>query len=185
LFRLGKELRPLLRQSVELGRLFIREEYQRQPLPLALLWKGLATYINTHPEYRYLIGPVSISNRFSPVSKAVMIDFLKRHCFDAKLAAHVRPRKQFRYRPIGGADNVSLLQTGLESVEALNRLVSGIEPSGAGVPVLLRQYLRQNARFIGFNIDPAFSNSLDGFVVLDAFELPAHTQQLLRRYKLD
>ncbi|GAA4392898.1 lysophospholipid acyltransferase family protein [Hymenobacter koreensis] len=183
LFRMRSELRPVLEQSVELGRSFIREEYQRQPLPLALLWKGIAAYLQAHPEYRYLIGPVSISNRFSAVSKAIMVEFIRRHCFDAALAAYVRPRKQFRYRPLDAAEAPAVLQAGLDSVEALNRLVAGIEPGGSGVPVLLRQYLRQNARFIGFNLDPAFSNALDGFLVLDARELPTRTHRLLERYQ--
>ncbi|MBC6611341.1 GNAT family N-acetyltransferase [Hymenobacter sp. BT507] len=182
LFRLKKELKPLLSESLELGRSFVRPEYQQQTLPLLLLWKGIAAYLVEHPEYRYLIGPVSISNRFSPVSKAVMVDFIRRHCFDEELAAHVQPRKQFRYRPLAGdTDTTATLQRGLDSVEALNHLIGALEPSGLGVPVLLRHYIRQKARFVGFNLDPAFSNVLDGFVVLDAYDLPDRTQRLLER----
>lgn len=182
LFRLKKELTPLLRESLELGRSFVRAEYQRQPLPLALLWKGIAEYLAAHPEYRYLIGPVSISNRFSAVSKAVMVEYLRRHFFDAELAQYVRPRKQFRYRPLGTTGSPELLQRGLGSLQELQQLISGLEPSGSGVPVLLRQYLKQNGRLLGFNLDPKFSNALDGFLLLDARELPARTHRLLERY---
>ncbi|MCC2547525.1 lysophospholipid acyltransferase family protein [Hymenobacter sp. BT175] len=181
LFHLKKELKPLLRQSLELGRSFIRPEYQRQPLPLLLLWQGIATYLSTHPEYRYLIGPVSISNRFSLLSKAVMVEFIRRHCFDRELAAHVRPRKQFRYQPLPGQVPVADLLQELNTVETLNRLIGSLECGGLGVPVLLRHYMRQNARFIGFNLDPGFSNALDGFIVLDAGTLPARTHRLLAR----
>lgn len=181
LFRLQKGLKPLLRQSLELGRSFVREEYQRQPLPLALLWKGIAAYLSQHPEYRYLIGPVSISNRFTPASKGAMVDFIRRHSFDAELAAYVRPRKQFRYRPLDAAERPGVLQTGVDSIDALGRLIASIEPRGLGIPTLLRQYVRLNARFIGFNVDPAFSNSLDGFIVLDASELPDRAHRLLER----
>lgn len=184
LFRLKKELVPVLRQSLELGRSFVRAEYQRQPLPLALLWKGIAEYLATHPEYQYLLGPVSISNRFSMVSKAVMVEYLQRHCFDTELAAHVRPRKQFRYRPLDdNASGPARLQAGLNDLQQLQQLVCGLEPGGGGVPVLLRQYLKQNARLLGFNIDPRFSNTLDGLLLLDARELPARTHRLLSRYK--
>ncbi|RTQ49736.1 GNAT family N-acetyltransferase [Hymenobacter gummosus] len=181
LFRLRRGLKPLLRQSLELGRAFVREEYQRQPLPLALLWKGIAAYLDAHPEYRYLIGPVSISNRFSPASKAAMLEYVTRHCFDAELAAQVRPRKRYRYRPLDAHEQPGVLQAGVDSLEALNRLVASIEPRGLGIPTLLRQYVRLNARFIGFNLDPAFCNSLDGFIVLDARELPERTHRLLDR----
>jgi putative hemolysin len=182
LFQLKKELVPLLRQSLELGRSFVRAEYQRQPLPLALLWKGIAEYLVTHPEYRYLLGPVSISNRFSAVSKAVMVEYLRRHFFDAELAAYVRPRKQFRFRPLDTANDPTLLQAGLDNLQELQQLISGLEPGGSGVPVLLRQYLKQNARLLGFNLDPRFSNALDGLLLLDARELPARTHLLFDRY---
>lgn len=183
LFRMKKELRPLLRESLELGRSFIRAEYQKQPLPLALLWKGIAEYIACHPEYRYLIGPVSISNRFSATSKAVMVAYLRQHFSDAALAPLVQPRKQFRYRALSGETAApEALQASLHDLQDLQKLITGLEPGGSGVPVLLRQYLKQNARIIGFNLDPSFSNTLDGFMVLDARELPARTHTLLNRY---
>ena len=182
LFRLSKELNPLLRQALELGRSFIRAEYQRQPLPLALLWKGVAEYLVRHPEYRYLIGPVSISNRFSAASKGVMVEYLRRHFFDAELAAHVRPRKQFRFRSLDTPGDAALLQAGLDNLQQLQHFICGLEPGGSGVPVLLRQYLKQKARLLGFNIDPRFSNTLDGLLLLDAHELPARTHQLFDRY---
>jgi putative hemolysin len=182
LFRIRKDLRPLLRESLELGRSFIRAEYQKQPQPLALLWKGIAEYIARNPEYRYLIGPVSISNRFSAVSKAVMVAYLQQHFSDSTLAAAVRPRKQFRYHPLKEAADSEVLQASVHTLQDLQKLIAGLEPGGSGVPVLLRQYLKQNARIIGFNLDPRFSNTLDGFMVLDARDLPARTHHLLGRY---
>jgi putative hemolysin len=186
LFRLKKPLKPLLRESLELGRSWVRAEYQRQPLPLALLWKGLATWLARHPDYHFLIGPVSISNRFSQISKALLTQYLTQYYFDPELAQHVKPRKPFRYRPWSGAgqeaDPTALLPTKSDSLDALDRLLAEIEPGGLGVPVLLRQYLRQHGRLIGFNLDPAFSNALDGLLVLDARQLPERTHKLLARY---
>lgn len=52
---------PVLYESIELGRSFITEEYQRKPLPLFMLWKGILYFLLKNPEYRYLIGPVTIS----------------------------------------------------------------------------------------------------------------------------
>ncbi|UOQ53638.1 lysophospholipid acyltransferase family protein [Hymenobacter cellulosivorans] len=181
LFRLKKELEPFLAESLELGRSFVRAEYQKQPQPLALLWKGIAEYLSRHPEYRYLIGPVSISNRFSSVSRAVMVNFLTEHYWRSDLAALVKPRKQFRYRPLDAQEMPATLQTGLSSVQDLHKLIATFEAGGTGIPVLLRHYLKRNARLLGFNLDPNFSNTLDGFIVLDARELPARTLDLLER----
>jgi len=45
--------------------------------------------------------------------------------------------------------------------------------------VLLRQYLKLNARLIGFNTDPAFGDALDALMIVD---LTAVDPALLRRY---
>lgn len=42
-------------------------------------------------------------------------------------------------------------------------------------PVLLKKYLTQNARVVGFNVDPLFGNSLDGFMYIDTSQLPEKT----------
>jgi hypothetical protein len=40
------------------------------------------------------------------------------------------------------------------------------------IPVLLRQYIALNGKIICFNIDPQFSDSLDGFLVVDVANIP-------------
>jgi hypothetical protein len=41
--------------------------------------------------------------------------------------------------------------------------------------VLLKKYLKQNGKIIGFNIDPKFNNALDGLLILDLFDVPVDT----------
>jgi len=41
------------------------------------------------------------------------------------------------------------------------------------VPVLLRQYLKLNAKLLGFNIDPDFHDCLDGLMLVDLLECDA------------
>jgi hypothetical protein len=60
----------------------------------------------------------------------------------------------------------------------VERLVHELE-GGRGLPVLLRQYLKLNARLLAFSVDPAFSNVLDGLVLVD---LLAVKPALLQRY---
>lgn len=66
-----------------------------------------------------------------------------------------------------------------ESVEELSSVVSGLEPNAAGIPVLLRQYLRLGGKLVSFNVDPEFSNALDGLIVVD---LTKTEPSLLDRY---
>ncbi|MBW4890867.1 lysophospholipid acyltransferase family protein [Mucilaginibacter sp. HMF5004] len=170
LFKIKGPFTPILKQSLELGRSFIRKEYQQKPLPLFLLWKGILKYLIDNPRYRYLIGPVSISNSFSKFSKSLIVDYITRNHFDDELARYVKPRKKFKV-DFSKIDTDSLLH-GDESFKALDSLISEIEHNHLKIPVLLRQYIALNARIISFNVDPKFADCLDGFLVLDLQNVP-------------
>ncbi|HEY1009454.1 MAG TPA: GNAT family N-acyltransferase, partial [Daejeonella sp.] len=171
LFKIKDQFYPVLRQSLELGRSWIRKEYQLKPLPLFLLWKGILKYLMENPHYRYLIGPVSISNNFSRFSKSLIVDYISTNHFDHELAQYVKPRKEFKI-DFSKIDKDLLLEPG-DSLKDLDGLISEIETTHMKVPVLLRQYLALNAKIICFNIDPKFSDSLDGFLVVDLEKIPA------------
>ncbi len=170
LFKIKEQFTPVLRKSLELGRSFIRKEYQQKPLPLFLLWKGILKYLIDNPRYRYLIGPVSISNSFSKFSKSLIVDYINRNHFDDELAQYVRPRKKFRVD--FSSIDTDLLMAGEDSFKGLDNLISEVETRNMKVPVLLRQYIALNAKIICFNIDPKFADCLDGFLVLDLQKVP-------------
>jgi putative hemolysin len=170
LFKLKRGFNPVLKKSIELGRSWIRKEYQQKPLPLFLLWKGILKYLLDNPKYRYLIGPVSISNSFSKFSKSLIVDYINRNHFDHELAQYVRPRKKFKV-DLSNLDSDVLL-SGEDSFKGLDNLIAEVETRTIKVPVLLRQYIALNAKIISFNIDPKFSDCLDGFLVLDLEKVP-------------
>ena len=170
LFKIKEQFHPILRKSLELGRSWIRKEYQLKPLPLFLLWKGILKYLLENPHYRYLIGPVSISNSFTKFSKSLIVDYISTHHFDHELAQYVKPRKAFKV-DFAKIDKDLLLAPN-DTLKNLDSLISEIETSHMKVPVLLRKYLALNAKIICFNIDPKFSDSLDGFLVVDMEKIP-------------
>lgn len=170
LFKISDEFYPILRQSLELGRSWIRKEYQQKPLPLFLLWKGILKYLLENQQYRYLIGPVSISNNFSKLSKSLLVAFIRKNHFDHDLAKHVKARKNFK--PDLSKIDSDLLIEAHETLKNMDSLISEIENSQMKIPVLLRQYIGLNAKIISFNIDPKFSNCLDGFLVVDLEKIP-------------
>ncbi len=170
LFKIKDQFYPVLRKSLELGRSWIRKEYQQKPLPLFLLWKGILKYLLTHPQYRYLIGPVSISNSFSKFSKSLIVNYITRFHFDHEMAEYVKPKKRFKV-DFSKIDSDLLLES-KDSLKSLDSLISEIEVSHMKVPVLLRQYIALNAKIICFNIDPKFADSLDGFLILDLENIP-------------
>jgi putative hemolysin len=173
LFRLNRRLHPLLSQSLELGRSFIIPEYQRRPLPLFLLWKGILYFLLKNPEYRYLIGPVSISNRFSNFSKELIIRFITEYYYNDDIARYIRPRKKFTVA-LHHLDTDILIESASDLTK-LDRIIKDIETAQNNMPVLLKKYLKQNGKIVGFNIDPKFNNALDGLLVLDLFDVPPAT----------
>jgi putative hemolysin len=180
LFKMGKELHPMLSQSLELGRSFIIEEYQRHRLSLFLLWKGILFYMMSKPHFRFIIGPVSISNNYQEVSKELIIQFIEKHYFDHNFAQFVKPRRAFKAKP-HDLDTAALIEATQADLKKMDKVISDIEPSSFTMPVLLKKYLQQNAKIIAFNCDPKFNNALDGLMYLDLQNLPEDTVETLKR----
>jgi putative hemolysin len=180
LFKISKDFTPILRNSLELGRSFIRLEYQRKPLSLMLLWKGVNEFLKKEDySYKYLIGPVSISNSFSNLSKDLLVDFITKHHFDNELAQYVAPRKRYKFQHQGEAKELRNVDT--SDIKVLDGLIADIETSNTKIPVLLKKYLKQNAKIIAFNVDPKFNNSLDGFLVMNVEKVPEDTFEMVMR----
>ena len=180
LFRIGVKFHALFPKALELGRSYIVPEYQKHRLPLFLLWKGILRFLQANPSYRFLYGPVSISSQYTDISRGLIIEFLREHYFDRKRSRWLKPRKAFRVAL--PKKELGLLAKATEGdLDLLNGLVEDIEPGHLKIPVLVRQYLRQNARFIGFNLDPHFSDALDGFILLDLKDVPQETIDALNK----
>ncbi|MGC3980033.1 MAG: GNAT family N-acyltransferase [Steroidobacteraceae bacterium] len=181
LFKFGRELlnHPNMAHgmALELGRSFVRPEYQRSFAPLLALWRGISTYVSRHPQYRVLFGPVSISNDYSPASRIMLTEFLKQHCFDAELSRLIKPRTPVRRRhPLAG---LSRDFAQLPDVDTVSALLSQLEPDQKGVPVLLRQYLKLGGKLLGFNLDTQFGDAIDGLIMVD---LPKTDLKTLQKY---
>lgn len=164
LFNYGRRLLDELNPAIELGRSFVRLEYQRSYTPLLLLWKGIGRFVAQHPQYRVLFGPVSISSDYQSSSQQLLVDFLRANNFLPRLARHVRPRRPFR-ATLRHAPNFDTALA--RDLDGLSELVSAIEHDQKGVPVLLRQYLKLGGHILGFNVDDQFNNALDGLIMVD------------------
>lgn len=171
LFRIAKPFYPILSESIELGRSFIVKEYQRKPMSLFLLWKGILYFLLKNPEYRYLIGPVSISNEFSKFSKELIVEFIKKHFYNYNFAQHIKPRKKFIEENKQNIDKKIIFENTKDDLNRFDKIIKDIEPKYS-MPVLLKKYLKLNAHIIGFNIDPKFNNALDGLLLLDIYDVP-------------
>lgn len=171
LFEYGPELVDAMGPALELGRSFVRPEYQRNYQALFLLWRGIGAFVARHPEHRVLFGPVSISASYCDASHALLAAFLEQNHLDASLARLVAPRHA---RP-----STNLASPIPVDADAADRLIRALEGDGKAMPVLLRQYLKLNARALGFSIDPKFGNVLDALMAVDLTQVQP---SILRRY---
>jgi putative hemolysin len=174
LFRFEPELHKMMSQSIEMGRAFIIKEYQQKPMPLFLLWKGIVHITLRFPEHKYLIGGVSISNQFSNFSKSLMIEFMKSHYYDPYVAQYVHPKKEFKVK-LQDADKDFVFDATEADLNKFDKIIDEVEPGALRLPVLLKKYIKQNARLVAFNVDPLFNNAVDGLMYIKIADLPEST----------
>ena len=174
LFRFEPELHKMMSQSIEMGRAFIIKEYQQKPMPLFLLWKGIVHVTLRYPEYKYLMGGVSISNQFSNFSKSLMIEFMKSHYYDPYLAQYIHPKKEYKVK-LKDADKDFVFDATQADMNKFDKIIDEIEPGALRIPVLIKKYVKQNARLVAFNVDPLFNNAIDGLMYIRVADIPEST----------
>jgi len=162
LFHFGRPFLNRVSPGIELGRSFVRPEYQRNPQPLYLLWRAIGAFVARNPHYRYLFGPVSISQEYSHTSRELIVGYFDQrpgsNTFEVR-PRHPWPANSFHPKPMGPEL--------LSGVDELASVIAELEPDGKKLPVLLRQYLGMGAQVIGFNVDRRFSNALDALIIVD------------------
>ena len=174
LFRFEPELNDMMEKSIEMGRAFIRKEYQLKPMPLFLLWKGIVHTTLRYPDHKYLIGGVSISNQFTDFSKSLMIEFMKSHYYDPYVAQYIHAKKDFKVK-LKDADKDFVFNEAEADLNKFDKIIDEIEPGILRLPVLIKKYIKQNARVIAFNVDPKFNNAIDGLMYIRISDLPEST----------
>jgi putative hemolysin len=178
LFRYDARLFERLGPALELGRSFVRLEYQRQYAPLLLLWKGIARLIATHTDAAVLFGAVSISNDYNKVSREMIYRFFEARMREDDLAEMIAPRRPFRPLRLRPWD-CRAMNRAMRDLDDLSQPIADVETDRKGLPILLRQYAKIGGRLLGFNVDRKFSNVLDGLVVVD---LRKTDSSVLERY---
>lgn len=174
LFRFDPELYKMMSESIEMGRAFIIKEYQQRPMPLFLLWKGIVHTTLRFPEHRYLIGGVSISNKFSEFSKSLMIEFMKSNYYDPYVAQYIKPKKEYKVK-LKDADKDFVFDETKADLNKFDKIIDELEPGTLRLPVLIKKYIKQNAKVVAFNVDPLFNNAVDGLMYIRIADLPEST----------
>lgn len=163
-------------ESLEMGRSFISPEYQKHPRALDMLWRGIGAYVAKNPQYHTLFGCVSISDEHSELAKAFLSDsMMESFRANQEFLMDIRPVVPLKVKGKVWA-NESL--SALSNIAAINKLLGRCDP-GKSIPVLLRQYLALNGKFVCFSVNKGFNNSLDGLIIVD---LRKTSKKYLKRY---
>ena len=174
LFRFEPELHDMMSKSIEMGRAFIVREYQQKPMPLFLLWKGIIHTTLRFPEHKFLLGGVSISNQFSEFSKSLMIEFMKSNFYDPYIAQYIHPKKAFKVK-LKDADKDFVFNEAESDLNKFDKIIDELEPGTLRLPVLIKKYIKQNARVVAFNVDPLFNDAVDGLMYIRISDIPDST----------
>lgn len=178
LFKFDERLMEKIPPAIEMGRSFIRAEYQKAYTSLFLLWRGISAFIGRNPHYRVLFGPVSITNEYREASRCMILASMRQTCMADDLTHLVKPK--FPPKPPQRSEwCLKEYMEYLNDIDQVAGYVSEIEPDGKDIPVLLRQYLKLSGKLLAFNVDPHFSSVVDGLIMVD---LSQSSPKTLRRY---
>ena len=181
LYRYEPETEPLLARCMELGRSFVVGKYQREVHPLRLLLAGLSVATLRIPHAEYCLGPVSISNDYPLFFKSMAVHFLSREFPYPDADRLVTPPHPFRADFLK-VDPDALLQTVPSGdMDRFDRLMATLSDGKYRLPVLVRKYFSCSARLLCFNVDPDFTDSLDGLILLRLKDFPPQTLRSILR----
>ena len=176
LFNFEPEIHPFFKKCIEMGRAFVSSEYQQKPMPLFLLWRGIIHITLRNPQQKFIIGGVSISNQFSDFSKSLMIEFMKTHYYDSTVAQYVRAKKEFKVK-LTEEEKKFIFDESEADLNKFDKIIDELEPNVLRLPVLIKKYVKQNARVIAFNVDPNFNDAIDGLMYIRVSDIPDSTVQ--------
>ncbi len=177
LFRFTPAMTPYLARGLELGRSFVQPRYWGKR-SLDYLWYGIGAFLRKHPHYRYLFGPVSLSNTYPPRALAMLVHYYRAHFKPLQHLAD--PITPYTLDPELQQELAERFP-GLNHREEFKQLKSELAHMSLNVPTLYKQYTEicgvGGVQFAGFNIDPSFAKCVDGLVIVDLARLKESTRK--------
>ena len=161
-----------LSHTIELGRSFVSLEYQKEVLPLMLLLRGLSDVVVRYPEINHFIGPVSISSWYPKFYLSLIARFVsEKHAVEDELKDKVTPKTPFTPDFLK-VDADVLLQNNMNGVDKFDKFLFRLSNGLYRLPTLFKKYLKLNAKFLCFNVDPDFNDTLDALLFLTFTDFP-------------
>lgn len=163
-FRYDSSMADVLGQTLELGRSFVNCIYQKNPLALMLLIKGIFVVLLNKPEIKYMCGPVTTSGAYPHFYKSLMLEFLKKNYSCEPFADKVSPILPFI--PDYGRVDVQKLYAGNQpqTIEQFDRFMMKISGGKYRMPTLVKKYFKLGVRVLDCNVDKDFNFCVDSLI---------------------
>jgi putative hemolysin len=167
LFNYSNDMHQYFEQGLELGRSFVQPRYWGKR-SLDYLWYGIGAFLKKHPNYRYLFGPVSLSDSYPKAAKDIIIQFYSAYfpqpanLAKAKLPFLLPANSEYGFC----GDNYK------QDFALMKHLLANM---GLSIPTLFKQYTETyndgGVSFLSFNIDTEFNLCVDGLILGDINQL--------------
>jgi putative hemolysin len=171
LFDYQPEMSPYFAQGLELGRSFVQPKYWGKRA-LDYLWYGIGAFIRQYPQYRYLFGPVSLSNDYPQPAKQAIIQFYQTYFGGTTDGRPVLAQAKL---PFVMKEPPATEFTANDYKTDFANLKHYLSSMGSSVPTLYKQYTEvaeaDGVQFHAFNVDPEFNHCIDGLIMVDVTRL--------------
>jgi hypothetical protein len=175
-------MQPCLLQGLELGRSFVQPKYWGKR-SLDYLWFGIGAFLKVNPQFKYLFGPVSISDSYPIAARDLMVYFYTLYFGNQSKMAESNQPYQFHQTDINLLKQSFSGDNYKEDFTQLKHLLANM---GVNVPTLYKQYSELchpgGVKFLAFGTDPDFNDCLDGLVLVDVTQF---TDKKKARYLAD
>ena len=173
LFEYDSQMAPYFEQGLELGRSFVQPRYWGKR-SLDYLWYGIGAFLQHNPQYRYLFGPVSLSNAYPKAAKDLLVQFYQLYFGNKQGIA--TPKCPY-HLPADLHTHFS----GEDYKQDFTHLKHLLANMGVAIPTLYKQYTEvcehDGVSFLSFNIDPDFNDCIDGLALADITKLKKKKRQ--------
>jgi hypothetical protein len=167
LFTYHAAMQPYLEEGLELGRSFVQPKYWGKR-SLDYLWFGIGAFLQKYPRYRYLFGPVSLSNDIPDTGKELIVAFYQLYFGKSQTLATA-------FMPYQPHTNTHRAFIGNNYKADFSELKYRLKALDTKVPTLYKQYTEtfndNGVHFLSFSVDPDFNDCVDGLVLADLKQL--------------
>ena len=168
-------LREYLPYTIELGRSFVRPEYQssragaKALFTLDNLWDGLGSLTVLHPEIKYLFGKVTMYPNYTECCRDLILYFLHKHFPDREQL--VTPRTPLALKT--DVNEMAAIFSGTTFKEDYAILNTHVRAYGCNIPPLVNAYmgLSPTMRMFGTAINNEFGNVEESGILIAIDEI--------------